>query len=380
MASLGNPKLWVPYMNTKDCSQGFCSLYCPQWCYVIYPPPPPPPPFGFPDDDSRPNFSPLVIAIIALLATAFLLVSYYAVIRKYFRKNESRRNQNHNPDGGLQENHDPPFSSSSSVLHEPWHFVSTSNGLDEALIKSITVCKYKKGDGLVEGTDCSVCLSEFEEDEMLRLLPKCSHAFHLTCIDTWLKSHSNCPLCRASIVCGNASPTPSRLPLPVAETPQLDRESSSESEQHQNENLGIAEHPERNNGGEEENQSCDNVVSKSPLRVFSDLGNMERRETVIEIIGEVGDQQTRRSVSMDYSRQVPSIADMLLLNQDEDTRMDEIDDGSSSGESSSQSWHRNKGVLLHYVMNPVTMKRSFSSGKFFFKKHGRGRDPITPFF
>jgi hypothetical protein len=72
-------------------------------------------------------------------------------------------------------------------------------GLDEAVLKSITICKYKKGDGFVEGTDCSVCLGEFQENESLRRLPKCSHAFHLLCIDTWLKSHASCPLCRANI-------------------------------------------------------------------------------------------------------------------------------------------------------------------------------------
>ena len=55
--------------------------------------------------------------------------------------------------------------------------------------------------GLVEGTDCSVCLSEFQEDESVRLLPKCGHAFHIQCIDTWLRSHSNCPLCRANVIC-----------------------------------------------------------------------------------------------------------------------------------------------------------------------------------
>ncbi|KAK9169058.1 hypothetical protein Syun_001198 [Stephania yunnanensis] len=37
----------------------------------------------------------------------------------------------------------------------------------------------------------------FQEEKNLRMLPKCSHAFYLPCIDTWLKSHSNCPLFRA---------------------------------------------------------------------------------------------------------------------------------------------------------------------------------------
>ncbi|CAH8329484.1 unnamed protein product [Eruca vesicaria subsp. sativa] len=84
------------------------------------------------------------------------------------------------------------------VDHPVWHIRTV--GLNPTVISSIKVCKYSEKDGVVEGTDCSVCLSEFEEDEMLRLLPKCRHAFHLSCIDTWLRSHTNCPLCRAPIV------------------------------------------------------------------------------------------------------------------------------------------------------------------------------------
>lgn len=35
---------------------------------------------------------------------------------------------------------------------------------------------------------------------MGRCLPKCGHGFHVECIDMWLSSHSNCPICRAPIV------------------------------------------------------------------------------------------------------------------------------------------------------------------------------------
>ncbi|CAK9859794.1 unnamed protein product [Sphagnum jensenii] len=48
--------------------------------------------------------------------------------------------------------------------------------------------------------ECTVCLSDFEEEDDLRLLPGCKHVFHKDCIDVWFQSHSTCPLCRASLV------------------------------------------------------------------------------------------------------------------------------------------------------------------------------------
>ncbi|XP_022980348.1 E3 ubiquitin-protein ligase ATL4-like [Cucurbita maxima] len=47
--------------------------------------------------------------------------------------------------------------------------------------------------------DCAVCLSKFEAEDQLRLLPLCCHAFHAQCVDTWLQSNQSCPLCRSAI-------------------------------------------------------------------------------------------------------------------------------------------------------------------------------------
>lgn len=195
MGSAANPTAWSPYGSYKDCSQGICSIYCPQWCYIIFPPPPPPAFEAQDDGNSGANFSPLIIAVIGILGSAFLLVSYYTIISKYCKRRTSSDHQNSSNELEVNQNqvtHDQSNQQQQEVA---------LNGLDESLIKSIAVFKYKKGDGLIiEGTDCAVCLSEFEENESLRLLPKCSHAFHLPCIDTWLRSHSNCPLCRSNVV------------------------------------------------------------------------------------------------------------------------------------------------------------------------------------
>ncbi|KAE8687565.1 putative Charged multivesicular body protein 2a [Hibiscus syriacus] len=65
--------------------------------------------------------------------------------------------------------------------------------------------KYKKGSGNMGSEDtggeyeCPVCLSNFEDGDEVRQLPRCKHSFHALCIDMWLYSHSDCPLCRASV-------------------------------------------------------------------------------------------------------------------------------------------------------------------------------------
>ncbi|ERN15996.1 hypothetical protein AMTRI_Chr11g94610 [Amborella trichopoda] len=46
------------------------------------------------------------------------------------------------------------------------------------------------------GSDCAICLAEFQAGDKLRILPFCRHGFHIRCIDTWLAFHSSCPTCR----------------------------------------------------------------------------------------------------------------------------------------------------------------------------------------
>nr|XP_043630768.1 RING-H2 finger protein ATL51-like [Erigeron canadensis] len=241
MGSLKDPKTWIPHISTKDCSKKICSIYCTKWCkYVVLPsppspqpPPPPPPPLVNDLGGSGTTLSPVVIMIIALIGTFSLLIAYYVIISRYCsRNNESSMlssrvvvNQENRDLEIVVDGIDQDDDNSSYV---PW--LVLGKGLDEAMIKSITMCKYKKGDGLVLCTECTVCLGEFQEDESIRLLPNCDHAFHVHCIDTWLKTHSNCPLCRANVcfevkdsTCSSPPPPPSTPPLlPPVMTSELE--------------------------------------------------------------------------------------------------------------------------------------------------------------
>ncbi|KAL7587730.1 hypothetical protein Lser_V15G39594 [Lactuca serriola] len=45
-------------------------------------------------------------------------------------------------------------------------------------------------------TECTICLEDFVDGQNVRVLPHCSHEFHVGCIDKWFESHSSCPNCR----------------------------------------------------------------------------------------------------------------------------------------------------------------------------------------
>ncbi|GKV19024.1 hypothetical protein SLEP1_g29324 [Rubroshorea leprosula] len=154
-------------------------------------------PVGKPLNSSDNTSFPIIaIAIIGILATAFLLVSYYIFVIKcclnwhridFLRRfSLSRRNRHE----------DPLMGYAPTVEHR---------GLDESVIRSIPIFQFKKGGngkkdlGERSFCECAVCLNEFQEEEKLRRIPSCDHVFHIDCIDVWLQNNANCPLCRTSI-------------------------------------------------------------------------------------------------------------------------------------------------------------------------------------
>lgn len=116
---------------------------------------------------------------------------------------------------------------------------SRRRGLNRDVVETFPVFLYSSVKELRVGKgslECAVCLSEFDDDETLRLLPKCSHVFHLGCIDAWLASHTTCPVCRAELkpesgkVCKDAAQYPSVES--DAESSHVEARAVNESENH----------------------------------------------------------------------------------------------------------------------------------------------------
>ena len=144
------------------------------------------------------RIAPTVLFIIVLVSVVFFLCSIlHLAFRHYLKKKRSSLSSS-TPDS---DNQNPELSDSDTYrrqLRQLFHL--HDSGLDQALIDALPVFLYKDiVKGSKEPFDCAVCLCEFSEDDKLRLLPVCSHAFHIDCIDTWLLSNSTCPLCRGTL-------------------------------------------------------------------------------------------------------------------------------------------------------------------------------------
>ncbi|KAL3321972.1 hypothetical protein AABB24_039544 [Solanum stoloniferum] len=319
------PRMLFPTSNQTTNCHNICDSTCPYGCYPYpnmnyYMPPSLPPAPPAPIESSNKvvqNILPYIIISIALFVSLFLLLSYYIIIVRNCSNWNRRRNR------GEGDNDE-------SIIDHPIWYINTM-GLDPCLINLITNFKYKTGDGLIDGTECSVCLNEFQDDDSLKLLPKCNHAFHINCIDMWLRSHVNCPLCRAPIISNTVvAPVESSIIVPISST---------------NDDIGsqrdvIVEMNNNNEAREGEFQENDD--------------HDERPETSkkdVEIL-----QKMRRSVSMDSS-----IATNIGLQSEKKC----VDTKRNEGTSSNSRIQR--------VMDSASsMKRSFSyGGRSFFSKSKR---------
>ncbi|KAM0002343.1 putative transcription factor C2H2 family [Helianthus debilis subsp. tardiflorus] len=146
-----------------------------------------------PSSSSGVKISPAILIIIIILAVLFFISGLLHLLVRLLNK--------YHPSSNFAQSNRYRTGSTSDTLQRQLQqlFHIQDSGLDQAFIDSLPVFMYKEIVGAKESFDCAVCLSEFCESDRLRLLPTCSHAFHIHCIDTWLQSNSTCPLCRNAL-------------------------------------------------------------------------------------------------------------------------------------------------------------------------------------
>ena len=139
----------------------------------------------------RVHVSTAMIALLAAVIAVFVFIAFFTVYLHHCTGYALRRND----DRAAAPNFDA-FVSRSRRQRRP-------RGLDAEVVEAFPTMKYAEARALRVGKggalECAVCLSEFEDEERLRLLPKCSHAFHPECIGEWLASHVTCPVCRCNL-------------------------------------------------------------------------------------------------------------------------------------------------------------------------------------
>ncbi|KAF8688763.1 hypothetical protein HU200_042242 [Digitaria exilis] len=147
------------------------------------------------------RITPAVLFVTVVLAVVLLVSGLLHVLRRLFLKTRAgagERQLQHLffPGGGG--GHDDGSGGSGCG----------GGGLSQAAMDALPEFAYGELSGAVTGKgkekaprpfDCAVCLCEFADHDRLRLLPTCGHAFHLACIDVWLRSSATCPLCRTKL-------------------------------------------------------------------------------------------------------------------------------------------------------------------------------------
>jgi hypothetical protein len=143
-----------------------------------------------------------VVIAIGFVVTSLILITYYfLVVRCWVRGGGGG-----GPGSGLlhRSRREEVVERVSAVLFTDYE-ANPSGGLDPDVVAALPVVKYRRARSASAALECAVCLAEFAPGERLKQLPSCAHAFHVDCIDTWLRHNVSCPLCR-TVVTGGAVP------------------------------------------------------------------------------------------------------------------------------------------------------------------------------
>jgi hypothetical protein len=132
---------------------------------------------------------PPIIAVLTVILLVFFFLGFFSVYfcRCFLQNLNNTWHIQRTPSGNIIRSADAS---------------ATTTGLDPSLIQSFPTFEYSTVKDFRKekyGLECAICLLEFENDSLLRLLTVCYHVFHQECIDLWLESHKTCPVCRRDL-------------------------------------------------------------------------------------------------------------------------------------------------------------------------------------
>jgi len=89
-----------------------------------------------------------------------------------------------------------------AVIRFLQYMIHQERGADDKLLESLSSGVYHRSVHSDSDATCAICLVPYAEGESIRALPcpsKKPHVFHMTCVDTWLRTNASCPLCRHNL-------------------------------------------------------------------------------------------------------------------------------------------------------------------------------------
>lgn len=193
--------------------------------------PPPPPVTTAPPESTytlSQNLSTIGLGYAIAIALGFLVLLSTVLLASYIccrsaaarRRRRQARANSRNPNNNIENGIYLPriiFVAEDDEENDDGLSQNATLGLDQVVINSYPKLIYsKRNGGSGNGNDvvCPICLCEYKDGEMLRMMPDCKHYFHVMCLDAWLKLNASCPVCRNS-------PLPTPLSTPLSEVVPL---------------------------------------------------------------------------------------------------------------------------------------------------------------
>ncbi|XP_024532730.1 RING-H2 finger protein ATL72 [Selaginella moellendorffii] len=147
------------------------------------------------------------MVVVACLLAAVVVVAHWSTAVRFLlfllrRSRRSRSSARRGSGGGQAAGEEEEERNEDHGMVVLGTFKAQQEDADSRALRPIQMVQFGNMGSSRGGSsgECMICLSEFHSSEKIGMLPDCGHGFHRPCIEMWLFTHSNCPICRHSLV------------------------------------------------------------------------------------------------------------------------------------------------------------------------------------